>query len=186
MPTESTNREFSSVWKALIARLALSGDVDPKLKFPHIGMVLLAPDGKAVASNDCTPGQDQDDQVNKTSPVEDTPRFVIQERVRTDHERSDLEYETAAVSNPDGSLMLIKVPKVAPEVASGSASGDLHIVNAISKSDVSVQAAITQGDVGNDGDQVDTAIVQAVARTDEDFVERLRRSDLMLRENING
>lgn len=174
------------MWRTLIARLALSGDVDPRLKFPHIGMVLIAPDDKAVSSNNCTTGQDQDSQMNKTPSAEESPRFIVQERVRTDLERPELEYETTAVSNPDGSLMLIKVPKSTPVAPSGTTSSDLRIVNAISELDASVQAAITQGDVGNNGDQVDDALVQAVAQSDEDFVQQLRRNDLTFREHFSG
>lgn len=179
------------MWKNLITRLALDGEVDPKLTIHHVGMVFMVP-GEGEEPLRLAPGSGEEDGSGSNCTAqkdEKLPEFEVQERIRVDHSAQNTGFETTAVTNPDGSLMLVRIPKTPDNKDPTTLSNDQHVIQAISRADASVQEAIADDNAAVSSGaqmQADLSIVQAISRADEDWVERLRRSDEALQRRLQG
>lgn len=129
-------------------------------------------------------GLDENDQCVISE--ENVPTFVIFERMRVD-DRSvpgqERGLETAAVENPDGSLMLVTFQRGSQDDNSG-ASNDARITEAIAHQDAEVHNAISVGDAGTSQNQIDERITRTIGQADQDFAERVRLADEELRKRL--
>ncbi|GMH38132.1 hypothetical protein BSKO_06016 [Bryopsis sp. KO-2023] len=187
--------EYSGMWRHFVARLALSGELDSEATTVHVGMVFLMHGGSPKEED-----EEAMEESNGGRPQEPPQSLQVCERVRTDRPADSGGFETVAVTNPDGSLMLVSAQKMEERNDQGEAgiSEDEALRTELLALDARVKESIERGDqsgneignsasgsgVGGTLNSGDSAVAASIARKDDDWVRQMQEMDEKLRKAL--